>query len=190
LHGCGLFNRPLKGSIQAQPSNRDEKATHATTQKGGWWQFGNSNSPRCDREQAKFVCDWTQLAHHFQVCTLAAGLQTELKEDSMLVKDRAVAYFATGVGFGFAAGSLIGLLYAPQAGRKTRRQIAAALEEGADYVKSKAEDTGDYIQKQASHLSKEAGELLDSGKATIEDGRTRIESAINAGAKLYRQATR
>ena len=85
---------------------------------------------------------------------------------------------------------MIGLLYAPQAGRRTRREIAATLEDGADYVKSKAEDSGDHIQKQASQLRDEAGELLDRGKAAIEEGRAGIESAIAAGAKLYRQATR
>jgi gas vesicle protein len=108
----------------------------------------------------------------------------------MLLQDRGVGHFVAGVGFGLAAGSLIGLLYAPQAGRRTRRQIAAALEDGADYAKSKAEDTGDYIQKQTSHLRNEAGELLDRGKAAMEEGRAGMESAIAAGAKLYRQATR
>jgi len=108
----------------------------------------------------------------------------------MLKHDRGVAYFVAGVGFGIATGSLIGLLYAPQAGWRTRRQIAAALGDGADYVTSKAEDTGDYIQKQTSHLRDEAGELLDRGKAAIEEGRAGIESAIAAGAKFYRRATR
>jgi gas vesicle protein len=108
----------------------------------------------------------------------------------MLMHDRGLAYFVAGVGFGIAAGSLIGLLYAPQAGRRTRREIAATLQDGADYVKSKAEDTGDHIQKQASQLRDEVGELLDRGKAAIEEGRAGIESAIAAGAKLYRQATR
>jgi gas vesicle protein len=108
----------------------------------------------------------------------------------MLMHDRGVAYFVARVGFGIAAGSLIGLLYAPQAGRRTRLQITAALEDGADYVKSKAEDAGDQIQRQTSHLRNEAGELLDRGKAAIEEGRAGVESAIAAGAKLYRQATR
>src|SRR6266446_5788301 len=108
----------------------------------------------------------------------------------MLLQDRGVAYFVAGVGFGLAAGCLIGLLYAPQAGRRTRRQIAAALEDGADYVKSKAEDTGDYVQKQTSHLRNEAGDLLDRGKAAIEEGKAGLESAVATGAKLYRQATR
>jgi gas vesicle protein len=108
----------------------------------------------------------------------------------MLSQERGIAYFVAGVGFGVAAGSLIGLLYAPQAGRRTRRQIAATLEDGADYVTSKVEDTSDYIKKQTSHLRDEAGELLERGKTAIEDGRAGIESAVAAGAKFYRQATR
>jgi gas vesicle protein len=107
-----------------------------------------------------------------------------------MLQERPVACFVAGVGFGIAASSLIGLLYAPQTGRRTRRQIATALEDGADYVTSKAEDTGDYIQKQTSLLRDGAGELLDHGKAAIEQGRAGIESAIAAGTKFYRQATR
>lgn len=107
----------------------------------------------------------------------------------MSLQDRGITYFVAGVGFGIAAGSLIGLLYAPQTGRKTRRQLAAALEDGADCVTSKAEHTRDYIQKQTSKLRKEAVELVDRGKAVIEDGKDGIESAIATGAKLYRQAT-
>jgi gas vesicle protein len=143
-------------------------------------------------EQGKFERDSSRLARPLQAglwpldCTDFAW-QRRL---SMLLQDRGVAYFVAGVGFGLAAGCLIGLLYAPQAGRRTRRQIAAALEDGADYVKSKAEDTGDYVQKQTSHLRNEAGDLLDRGKAAIEEGKAGLESAVAAGAKLYRQATR
>ena len=108
----------------------------------------------------------------------------------MFMHDRRVAYFLAGIGLGVAAGSLTALLYAPQAGRRTRSQIASALEDGADYVKSKAQETGDYIHKQTSHLRDEVGELLVRGKAAIEEGRAGLESAIAEGAKLYRQATR
>ena len=75
-------------------------------------------------------------------------------------------------------------------GRRTRRQIAASLEDGAEYVTSKAQDTGDYIEEQTSHLRDEAGEFFDRGKAVIEEGRAGVESALGAGAKFYRQATR
>jgi gas vesicle protein len=108
----------------------------------------------------------------------------------MLLQERGTANFIAGFGFGLAGGCLIGLLYAPRAGRRTRHEIVAALEHGADYVKAKAEDTGDFVHTQTSHLRNEAGELLDRGKAALQEGRAGIESTLEAGAKLYRQATR
>jgi gas vesicle protein len=108
----------------------------------------------------------------------------------MSIQERGVAYFVAGVGCGLAAGSLLGLLYAPQSGRRTRRQIANALEDGAEYLVSKVEDTGDYILKRTSDLRNEAGDLIDRGKSVIEEGKAGVESAFAAGAKLYRQATR
>lgn len=108
----------------------------------------------------------------------------------MLLHHRWITYFVAGIGFGLTAGTLIGLLYAPQTGRRTRRRMAAAVEDGADYVKSKAEDAGDHIQRRASDLCNDAGELLERGREAIEKSRAGVESAISAGARLYRQATR
>ena len=98
----------------------------------------------------------------------------------MLLRERGATHFIVGLGFGLAAGCLTGLLYAPQAGRRTRRQIVAALEDGADYVKSKADDAGDYIHRETSHLHNEAGKLLDRGRAILEEGRAGIESTLEA----------
>jgi gas vesicle protein len=107
----------------------------------------------------------------------------------MLLRERGATHFIVGLGCGLTAGCLIGLCYAPQKGGRTRRKIVAALEDGADYLKSKAEDTGDYIHVEASHLRNEAGKLLDRGKAVLEEGRASVESTLEAGAELYRQAT-
>jgi len=107
----------------------------------------------------------------------------------MLLQKRGAAHFIEGFGFGLAGGCLIGLLYAPKAGRRTRHEIVSALEHGADYVKAKAEDTGDYVHEQTSHLRNEAGELLKRGKAAIQEGTASLESTLEAGAKLYRQVT-
>jgi gas vesicle protein len=108
----------------------------------------------------------------------------------MLLRERGTTHFIVGLGIGLAAGCLIGLLYAPQAGRRTRRKIVAALEDGANYVKSRAEDADDYVHREASHLHNEVGKLVERGKALLEESRTSIESTLEAGAKLYRQATR
>ncbi len=108
----------------------------------------------------------------------------------MVLQERRISDLVLGLGFGIAAGCLIGALYAPQAGRRTRRQIVSAMEDGVDFVKSKAEDTGKYIRKETSRLQNGADELLDRGKAALEKGKAQIESAMEAGTDLYHAAWR
>jgi hypothetical protein len=57
----------------------------------------------------------------------------------MVVRELKISDLVLGLGFSVAAGCLIGVLYAPQAGRRTRRQLVSAMEDGADYVISTAE---------------------------------------------------
>ncbi len=108
----------------------------------------------------------------------------------MVLQERRIFDLVLGLSFGAAAGCLIGVLYAPQAGRRTRRQVVSAMEDGVDYVKSKAEDTGKYIREKTSRLQNGADELLDRGKAALEKGKAQIESAMEAGTDLYHAAWR
>jgi gas vesicle protein len=106
----------------------------------------------------------------------------------MLSKDRNAIQFITGLGIGLAAGGLLGILYAPRSGRKTRRRLANAVEDGVDQVASKAEDTTEYIRKQALRLQNESKEFLDRGQAAIQKGKAQLEDVLEKGAELYRAA--
>jgi gas vesicle protein len=108
----------------------------------------------------------------------------------MLSKRRNAVPFIEGLGLGIAAGCALGILYAPQAGKKTRRQLARALEDGVDYVTTKAEDTTEYLRDGALRLQDEAKDLLDRGQTVIEMGKARLEDAIETGRHLYRTAAR
>ena len=55
-------------------------------------------------------------------------------------------------GVGVTAGAVIALLYAPQPGVKTRRQLRRNFDDGVDYL----EDAASYLKEQAESLSKEA----------------------------------
>ena len=108
----------------------------------------------------------------------------------MASRERKSSDLVLGLGFGVAAGCLIGVLCAPRAGRRTRRQMVSAMEDGVDHVKSTAEETGKYIREKTSRLQTGADELLDRGKSAIEKGKIQIESAMEAGTDLYRAAWR
>ena len=59
---------------------------------------------------------------------------------------------------GVAAGAAVALAYAPQEGKKTRKQ-----------VKKKFEDTGDYLQDTAGNFSKQAGQYASKARDVAED---------------------
>ena len=108
----------------------------------------------------------------------------------MLSKDRKVVHIIEGLGFGLAVGCVLGILYAPQAGKRTRQQLARAVEDGVDYVASRAQDTTERLREGALRLQDEAKDLLDRGQTVIEMGKARLEDAIETGRHLYRAAAR
>ncbi len=61
----------------------------------------------------------------------------------------AVRYWAV-FALGVAAGAAAALIYAPQTGEKTRKQLKRHLEEASDYIK----DTTDDLSKHASRVYK------------------------------------
>ena len=78
------------------------------------------------------------------------------------------AVFAIGVG----AGAAVALLYAPQSGEKTRRQVRRKLEDASDYVR----DTADTISDRASKAYK-------VGRGAVEDALDSASGVYDAAAK-------
>jgi hypothetical protein len=68
--------------------------------------------------------------------------------------------------------------------------MVSVMEDGLDYLKSTAEDTGKYIHQRTSRLQTGADELLDRAKAAIEKGKAQIESAMEERAHRQRAAWR
>jgi gas vesicle protein len=59
---------------------------------------------------------------------------------------------------GVAAGAAVALLYAPQTGIKTRRQIRRGLEDAGDYVR----DTADTISGHAERYVKRGRDIMEN----------------------------
>ena len=73
---------------------------------------------------------------------------------------------------GVAAGAAAALLYAPQSGEKTRRQVRRKLEDASEYVK----DTADTI-------SDRAGKAYKAGRGAVEDALDTAGTVYDAAAK-------
>ena len=77
---------------------------------------------------------------------------------------------------GVAAGATVALLYAPQSGEKTRRQVRRRIEDASDYVKDAA-DT----------ISEHAGKAYRAGRSAVEEAIDSASTAYDAAAKKVQQ---
>jgi len=68
-------------------------------------------------------------------------------------------------GIGAAAGAAVALLYAPQTGVKTRKQLRRGIADAGDCL----EDAGDYLRGQAEKLGDEAQKLVRRTKDQVEE---------------------
>jgi gas vesicle protein len=80
-------------------------------------------------------------------------------------------YFLTGLGIG----ALIGILFAPQSGERTREILAERAEEGRDYLLRKGREFRD-----------QTSTYVDRGKEAFAHQREQISAAIDAGKQAYR----
>lgn len=74
---------------------------------------------------------------------------------------------------GAAAGGVVALIYAPQSGAKTRRQLRRGFE-----------DTGEFIKDTAETISDQAGKCMKRGKSLVDDARDTAQFAYGAAKKV------
>jgi gas vesicle protein len=82
-------------------------------------------------------------------------------------------------GLGVSAGAAVALLYAPQSGVRTRRQLKKNIDEGVDYL----EDAAGYLREQAEYLSKEAQKTIKRTKGQVEDVVDKASGVVNDAVK-------
>ena len=82
-------------------------------------------------------------------------------------------------GLGVSAGAAVALLYAPQSGVKTRRQLKRNIDDGVDYL----EDAAGYLREQAEYLSREAQKTIKRTKGQVEDVVDKATGAVTDAVK-------
>jgi gas vesicle protein len=83
-----------------------------------------------------------------------------------------VSYFVAGLGIGAA----VALLFAPQSGEDTRKQIAEKAQEGTDFVASKSRE-----------IRKQAEDIVDQGKDLVSKQKARLADALESGKQTVRE---
>ena len=80
---------------------------------------------------------------------------------------------------GIAVGAVLGILFAPEKGSTTRKQI---MDKGDDYVdglKSKYKDLSDAVKDQLKSSKKEVKKLAQKGKETLDDVKEEVKKETN-----------
>ena len=82
------------------------------------------------------------------------------------------------VALGVLAGTALGVLFAPNKGRKTRKKIAGNTSRMAKDVKKKVTDEVKSLKKKAVKLEKKAENILTDFKNGIEENATNLEKKV------------
>lgn len=101
-------------------------------------------------------------------------------------KSYGLAWFLAGVG----VGALVGILYAPKSGRETREDIANGAREGTDYLRARtkqaAEEVGELVEKGKAQMN----EYVDRGREAVDRGRAQWEEFVERGKNLVTEQTK
>lgn len=87
--------------------------------------------------------------------------------------DSKLSYFFLGLGLGVAAG----VLFAPKSGAETR-----------DFLRSRAEDSADYVKRRSIDLRDTAAETVERSKQHLQRHKDNLAAAVEAGRSAYRDA--
>ncbi len=83
-------------------------------------------------------------------------------------------------GVGVAAGASVALLYAPQPGDRTRKQLKRGLEDATDRIQNTAED----LSAKAEEYSKQAERAFRKGKEAVDDTLSKASSVASKVASF------
>ncbi len=90
------------------------------------------------------------------------------------------SWFLAGLGLG----ALIGVLYAPRAGRETRETLISGAREGTEYLKQRGREAADQVGDLVDRGRTQATEYVDRGKEYLERGRAQWDEFVSQGRQF------
>jgi len=95
------------------------------------------------------------------------------------------SWFLAGLGIG----ALIGVLYAPKAGKETREDLAASAREGSEYLRQRSREAADQINQIVDRSKAQVSEYVDRGKEYIDRSRAQWDDFVAQGRQFVSDQT-
>ena len=95
------------------------------------------------------------------------------------------SWFLAGLGLG----ALIGVLYAPKAGRETRETLISGAREGTEYLRQRGREVSDQVGDLVDRGRTQASEVVGRGKEYVERGRAQWDEVVNQGRQFVNEQT-
>ena len=89
---------------------------------------------------------------------------------------------------GLATGAILGILFAPEKGKDTRKKIARKSKESLEDIKSKYENVIDAISNKYDSVKKDASHLLSEGKELAHEVKDDASKLYSGGKDLAHDA--
>lgn len=108
-------------------------------------------------------------------------------------KMNGLGWFVAGLG----VGALVGILYAPKAGRETREDLITGAKEGTEYLRNRTRQAAEQVGTLVDKGKEQVGDYVDRGRAQweefVERGKnlvteqsSRVAAAVDAGRQAYK----
>lgn len=95
-------------------------------------------------------------------------------------KSYGLAWFLAGLG----VGALVGILYAPKAGRETRDDIVSGAKEGTEYLRARTRQAAEEVSAIVDKGKEQVTEYVEKGREAVDRGRAQWEEFVERGKNL------